>query len=143
MTLPASPFTVVDTDILIDMSRKVDQAVECVEELLKVNALAVSVVTHMEIIAGCANKAELRTWNNFMLKARVLPVDTFVSDKAIELMQTYNLSHGLQIADSLVAATALINGAALISKNQRDYRFIEGLNLLPYPKPNQTSAPKT
>ncbi len=32
-----------------------------------------------------------------------------------------------------IAATALTLDCAFITKNQQDYRFIEGLNLLPYP----------
>jgi predicted nucleic acid-binding protein len=48
-------------------------------------------------------------------------------------MQTYALSHGLQIPDALIAATALALNIPLLSKNQRDYRFISGLSLLPYP----------
>ena len=42
----------------------------------------------------------------------------------------YRLSHGLLTADSLIAATAITQGIPLLSKNQRDYRFIAGLNLL-------------
>jgi predicted nucleic acid-binding protein len=45
------------------------------------------------------------------------------------------LSHGLLIADALIAATALYGDQSLISKNQRDYRFITGLQLLSYPQP--------
>jgi predicted nucleic acid-binding protein len=37
------------------------------------------------------------------------------------------------IPDALIAATALYHQEPLISKNQRDYRFIEGLTLQPYP----------
>jgi hypothetical protein len=48
-------------------------------------------------------------------------------------MTTYCLSHGLLIADALIAATAIALNLPLLSKNQRDYRFIEGLNLLSYP----------
>lgn len=49
-------------------------------------------------------------------------------------------SGGLLIPDALIAATAVVNGMPLISKNQRDYRFIEygfieRLDLLPYPDP--------
>jgi predicted nucleic acid-binding protein len=45
------------------------------------------------------------------------------------------LSHGLLIADSLIAATALTLGTLFVTKNQRDYRFIAELQLLPYPQP--------
>ena len=35
--------------------------------------------------------------------------------------------------DGLIAATAIIFNYPFITKNQRDYRFIQNLNLLPYP----------
>jgi predicted nucleic acid-binding protein len=34
---------------------------------------------------------------------------------------------------ALIAATAIGHGEQFATKNQRDYRFIAGLNLLPYP----------
>jgi predicted nucleic acid-binding protein len=48
------------------------------------------------------------------------------------------LSHGLLIADALIAATAIISDLSLVSKNQRDYQFIEDLHLRPYPDPFST-----
>ena len=53
--------------------------------------------------------------------------------KAIELLYNYRLSHGLLIADSLIASTALVLDADFLTKNQKDYRFIEGLKLKKYP----------
>jgi hypothetical protein len=58
-----------------------------------------------------------------------------VSDISIDLLRRYRLSHGLLIADALIAATALSQHFALVTKNERDYRFIERLHVLPYPKP--------
>jgi hypothetical protein len=51
----------------------------------------------------------------------------------VGLLHQYRLSHGLQIPDAVIAATALTEGVPLVSKNQRDYRFIPDLQLLPYP----------
>jgi predicted nucleic acid-binding protein len=48
--------------------------------------------------------------------------------------------HGLLIADSLIAATALFMDVSFLSKNQKDYRFIEGLKLLPYPSTSEKPA---
>jgi len=39
----------------------------------------------------------------------------------------------LLIADALIAATAIVVNARMISKNQKDYRFIEQLDLIKYP----------
>lgn len=52
--------TVVDTDILIDVGREVSEAIDYLDELENRTTLAVSVVTQMELIVGCRNKAELR-----------------------------------------------------------------------------------
>ena len=62
-----------------------------------------------------------------------IAVNEATSEKADELLREYRLSHGLLIAGSLIAATAIIWNCPLASKNQRDYRFIAELNLLLYP----------
>jgi predicted nucleic acid-binding protein len=56
-----------------------------------------------------------------------------IADTATSLIRQYRLSHGLLLADAFVAATAIVKNAPLTSKNQRDYRFIAQLTLLPYP----------
>jgi predicted nucleic acid-binding protein len=58
-----------------------------------------------------------------------------ISDRSLQLLRRYRLSHGLLIADAVIAATALTLDMPLVTKNQRDYRFIEDLRLLPYPRP--------
>lgn len=87
----------------------------------------------MELIVGCANKVELQTLEKFIQQFDVIRIDQSISDKAVELLRLYRLSHGLLIADRLIAATAIVWEYPFITKNQRDYRFIQNLNLLPYP----------
>jgi hypothetical protein len=87
----------------------------------------------MELIVGCRNKTELQDLEKFTQRYRILPVDEAISNQTIMLLQQYRLSHGLLIADALIAATAINYGYPLASKNQRDYRFITTLDLLPYP----------
>ena len=125
--------TIVDTDIIIDVGRGIPEAVNCLQELQSTSRLAISVVTQMELIVGCANKSELRTLEKFLQQFDVITIDPPISDKAVDLLRLYRLSHGLLIADGLIVATAIIWNYPFISKNQRDYRFIQSLNLLPYP----------
>jgi predicted nucleic acid-binding protein len=125
--------TIIDTDILIDAGRGVLDAVNCLQNLKVTSGLAISVVTQMELMVGCANKAELQTLDNFLKQFYIIKIDQAVSDKAVDLLRSYRLSHGLLIPDSLIAATAIVCNHPFITKNQRDYRFIQGLNLLPYP----------
>ncbi|MEJ2752727.1 MAG: type II toxin-antitoxin system VapC family toxin [Chloroflexota bacterium] len=123
---------VVDTDILIDAGRGISEAVDYLLELERGTPLAVSSVTEMELIVGCRNTAEQRNLNQFLKRFQPLKINEAISDKAIELLLQYRLSHGLLIADALIAATAMSWDCPLASKNQRDYRFIDGLELLPY-----------
>ena len=125
--------TIVDTDIIIDIGSGIPEAANCLQGLKLSSRLAISVVTQMELIVGCTNKSELRTLENFLQQFDVIRIDLPISDKAVELLRLYRLSHGLLIADSLIAATAIIYELPFITKNQRDYRFIQNLNLLPYP----------
>jgi len=123
----------VDTDILIDVGRGEQDAVEYLESLEDESRLAISVVTQMELLVGCANKREQRAVERFVRRFEVFPLTEAISDEAVALLGEYRLSHGLLIADALIAATAIVQEAPLVSKNQKDYRFIADLVLLPYP----------
>jgi len=125
--------TIIDTDIIIDIGRGIPDAVNCFQRLQLNSRLAISVVTQMELIVGCTNKVELQTLEKFLQQFDVIRIDQPISDKAVDLLRLYRLSHGLLIADGLIAATAIIWDYPFITKNQRDYRFIQNLNLLPYP----------
>ncbi|MEH1926675.1 type II toxin-antitoxin system VapC family toxin [Nostoc sp.] len=125
--------TIVDTDILIDVARGVIEAVTCLQNLKVSSGLAISIITQMELMVGCRNKVELQTLENFLKQFSIIKIDQAVSDKVVDLLGYYRLSHGLLIPDSLIAATAIVSNYPFITKNQRDYRFIQGLNLLPYP----------
>ncbi|MEG4487215.1 type II toxin-antitoxin system VapC family toxin [Microcoleus sp. D2_18a_B4] len=125
--------TIIDTDIIIDVGRGIPDAVNCLQGLKSSSRLAISIITQMELIVGCANKVELQTLEKFIQQFDVIRIDQSISDKAVDLLRLYRLSHGLLIADGLIAATAIVWEYPFITKNQRDYRFIQNLNLLPYP----------
>jgi hypothetical protein len=126
---------VVDTDILIDAGRNISEALACLNEIERVSALAISVVTQMELMVGCQNKTELRRLDRFLNHFQIIDLTAEISHVALDLIRRYRLSHGLLIADCLIAATALSLDESFVTKNQRDYRFITGLRLLPYSKP--------
>jgi predicted nucleic acid-binding protein len=125
--------TIVDSDILIDVGRGEADAINCLLRLETTSTLAISAVTEMELIVGCRNKAELKALEKFLTRYQILKITDEISDRAVELLKQYFLSHSLLIADGLIAATALVHNEAFITKNQRDFRFIAGLNLSPYP----------
>lgn len=122
-----------DTDVIIDALRDVDEAVSYLEEEERHSALSISIVTRMELVVGCRNNAELRNLDLFLQRFVVVGLSESISEKGLELLRQYRLSHGLRIPDALIAATAITLQRPLVAKNQRDYRFIEDLQLRQYP----------
>ena len=131
--LCVSGYTIIDTDILIDIGRGDHTAITYLAHLETEVELAISVITEMELIIGCQNKQELRSIERFLKRFEILKLNEQISSEAVELLRVYRLSHGLLIADAIIAATALVYQLPFISKNQKDYRFIEQLNLVSYP----------
>lgn len=129
----ANNLSIIDSDILIDVGRKDKTAIARLEEEQGKSVAAVSSVTQMELIVGCRNKTELKHLDKFLEEFEIINLNYEITQKAIELLKEYKLSHGLLIADSMIAATSMILDAPLLTKNQKDFKFIKGLKLLKYP----------
>jgi hypothetical protein len=123
----------VDTDILIDSLRGVETAIARLEREEEQTVIAISSITRKELLLGCADKMQQRKVLKFLQRFRLIRITAEIDAKADMLLEHYTLSHGLLIADALIAATAQVTDCPLLSKNQKDFKFIEGLCLLPYP----------
>ena len=123
----------VDTDILIDATAQNADAIDCLKHFEGKSTLVVSAVTELELLVGCRNKIELQNTDRLLERFQVVPLNEQISNGAVGLIRKYRLSHGLLLADALIAATALVVDCEFVSKNQRDYRFVYDLKLLPYP----------
>lgn len=123
----------IDTDILIDIANNDTTAKQRLSQESQTYQLSISSITEMELIVGCRNKTELQNLEQFLNQFSRLALTENTSNIAIQLIQTYNLSHNLLIPDALIAATAISENIPLLNKNQKDYRFIPTLNLLSYP----------
>ena len=128
-----TPTILIDTDILIDVSRNIKEAIDCLATIEEKHTPMVSAVTQMELLVGCRNKLEFQKTEEFLKRFHVIKLNENISEIALNLLIIYRLSHGLLIPDALIAATALHIEQSFISKNQRDYCFISSLLLLPYP----------
>jgi predicted nucleic acid-binding protein len=134
---------IIDTDILIDAARRTQAAIEYLSQLERRSGLAVSVVTQMELLVGCRSRVELQNTERFLQHFQVLKVNEPICDCALQLLLNYRLSHGLLIPDALIAATAMTLELPLVSKNQRDYRYIDGLQLLQYQGESRSEAKRS
>jgi len=95
--------TIIDTDILIDAGRGVQEAVDLLTKIQSDDALAISVVTQLELMIGCRNKSELRNLDKFIKQFQIIKLNEAISEKAVELLHLYRLSHGLLTAVCLLS----------------------------------------
>lgn len=123
----------VDSDVLIDAGRSERDAVNFLGRVGQTDTIFVSTITQMELMVGARNKNELRIVERFLARFTIVKLNPTIADLAVDLIRQYRLSHGLLMPDALIAATALSINESLATKNQRDYRFIAGLVLAPYP----------
>jgi predicted nucleic acid-binding protein len=64
-----------------------------------------------------------------MCQTEIFPVSAAVSDRAMQLIDTYALSHSLQLGDALIAATALEHGFTVLTANTKHFSPIDGLRI--------------
>ena len=119
----------VDTDVLIWNLCGNERAATFLDEQ---PGFFVSAVSYMELLQGLRDKLELRELRQAIRfwDARIVQIDEEISARAMFLVEEYALSHGMQMADALIAATAVALGVSLVTANDRHYRHIEGLDVV-------------
>lgn len=118
----------VDTDVLIWHLRGYPQATRRLDEL---GALTLSSVSYLEVLQGLRNKAELLAVKKMLERrsARLLPITETISLRATELMESLTLSHGLQMGDALIAATAIKHRLPVLTANIKHFGAIADLKI--------------
>ncbi len=117
-----------DTNILIEFYKN-NQSITDELRAIGVANLAISVVTTAELYYGALDKAELRKIQNHLALLRQFPLTTTISDKFLELLEVFALSHKLSLPDALIAATAMTHNLPLYTLNLKDFRYIPKLQL--------------
>jgi len=119
----------VDTDVIIWYMRGNPHALETLEELGGFN---ISVISYMELVQGMRNKNELTALRQ-TLKAwhvKIIYLNEEISSKAMFYVEQHYLSHSLQLADALIAATAVAYGSPLLTGNSKHYKILKEMDLL-------------
>lgn len=119
----------IDTDVLIEYLRGSDRAAEFLEQLE--GDLLISAITVAELFSGAQGSDEIEALDQFMLAFEVVPVDEKLARAGGQHWQEYGASHGVGMADALIAATALAREAELVRFNGRHYPMVEDLTV-PY-----------
>lgn len=114
-----------DTDVLIDFLRGYDKAVDFVTA--NSHKIILSSIVVAELYAGVKGAAELTALDNFISLFTVIPVTTEIARVGGLFKRDYAKSHGVGLADSIIAATCESENAALKTLNVKHYPMMKGL----------------
>jgi tRNA(fMet)-specific endonuclease VapC len=119
-----------DTNIFIEAFKNNPSATGLLRRIGFQN-ISLSAVTLMELYYGAFNKRELNKIKNRLQNLVVMDLDKDITKAAVKLIEQYSKSHGLQIPDALIAATAICYDTKLLTYNLKDFKFINDLSLFP------------
>lgn len=86
-----------------------------------------SVVTVSELRAGQRGERDRRGIDAVLAGSTLLDIDQAIAESAGELLRRFQKSHGLDIADALIAATADHHGLRLATLNLKHFPMFPGL----------------
>ncbi len=115
----------IDTDIIIDFLRGFDKAVRYIKSHSE--EIVLSVITVAELYAGVKGNDEHEELDDLIALFPILQITTEVARIGGLYKREYFKSHGVGLADGLIAASAEINDAVLKTLNIKHYPMIKGL----------------
>jgi hypothetical protein len=115
----------VDTDVLVDFLCGYSKAVAFVNANAK--RIILSAITVAELYAGVKGEAEEAALEHFVALFHVVPVSAEIAKAGGLYRRDYGKSHGVGLADAILAATAEAENAALKTLNTKHYPMLKGL----------------
>jgi len=112
-----------DTDVLVEYLRGRPRAVKYLERLK--NELWISTITSAELFAGARDEAECAVLDRFLMAFSIMPVSEDAARMGGTYKNRWSKSHGTGLADALIAASAEMLNARLITFNLRHYPMVE------------------
>ena len=117
---------ILDSNIVIDALKGIQAAVA--EIAASGPVPAISVVTRIEVLAGCPDEHALVVAERLLSKFAVLGLSPAVEEATIELRRATRL----KLPDAIILATARVHGLTLSTRNTRDFPEGDPMIRVPY-----------
>lgn len=117
----------IDTNTVIDYFNDILPAggTDFMDELVE-GSPQISVITEIETLGFNGSPAEMTLVSEFVKIANVLELNRATVNQTILLRK----SHKIKLPDAIIAATALVHGLTLITRNTSDFSKIAGLKII-------------
>jgi predicted nucleic acid-binding protein len=119
----------VDTNVLIDYLRDIPQAAKYLET--SPGHMSISALTVAELHAGARDDAERQRLRTFTAAFDVISADSQICEMGGDFRSKYAPSHGVDLIDGVIAATAVIRELTFVTLNKKHFPML-GNVVTPY-----------
>jgi predicted nucleic acid-binding protein len=103
------------------------EAEKFIDDSLKEAHPCISAITEIELLSWkTANENDIEVIHHFISDAFVIELERPIKLKAADIRKVY----GIKLPDAIIAATTLVYGLTLITRNINDFRNIKGISIL-------------
>ena len=119
--------TLIDSNVIIDyLGRTLPVPGVKFVSIERKKGFKLSIITRIELLGSRILKTDLSLITEFIGSSTIIDLDDNVAEKAIQIRQ----NHSIQLADSIIAATALVHDLILVTRNVRDFKSVPLLKLV-------------
>ena len=124
----ARDLILVDTCVFIKAFRRDTNTLKNIKDLK--GRASYSVITKLELLVGASTNSRKEAVSNILLSYYGISLSPAISVMAVSIMEKYiSGQRNISIPDCLIAATSIVTGFKLFTHNQKDFDFIEGVEL--------------
>ena len=111
-----------DSNIIIYYA---DKRYDCLDTIFQEENLYVSEITRLEVLGYYRIGNSKPLFEQLFEEFNVIPISRIIIDAAIFIRQQKSMSLG----DAIIAATALENALTIVTRNDKDFNWIEKLKV--------------
>ena len=116
-----------DTNVWIDAMSAESEAARALMVAISDDWCGYSAMTRLEVLSySSLSPSDIADWRALLASATEVAIGDSVIEEAARLRRTVKL----KTPDAVIAATALLENAALVTRNVEDFRRVPGLNVM-------------
>lgn len=123
----------IDSDVLIDYLRGVAESIHFLEKEVETSAFYISAITLAEIYAGIREGKERKLFDKLLQIFEIISVDNNIAQIGGLYRRDFGKSHGVGLADALIAATVEQSNLSLLTLNKKHFPMLKNI-VVPYAK---------
>jgi len=123
----------VDTDVLIDHLRGIDVASRYIAQMMQGAQMFLSSITIAELFSGVREGQEQKHLHQLLSLFSWVTVDHSIAKVGGLFRRDYQKSHGVGLADAIIAASAQHVNATLVTLNKKHFPMLTDV-ITPYQK---------